>query len=48
MLLFWGLTATNHNTANDLSFMIPALSSALLWPVVFFVLRSWRRGFQVS
>jgi cell shape-determining protein MreD len=48
LLGFWVLTATRQNTANDLSFITPALSSALLWPLVFILLRSWRRGFFVS
>ena len=47
LLVFWVLTATNQNTATDLSFVTPALSSALLWPLVFILLRSWRRGFNV-
>jgi rod shape-determining protein MreD len=48
LLMFWVLTATSQNTADDLSFITPALSSALLWPLVFILLRSWRRGFRVS
>jgi len=47
LLTFWVLTATGQNTATDLSFITPALSSALLWPLVFILLRSWRRGFLV-
>jgi rod shape-determining protein MreD len=48
LLVFWVLTATGQNTATDLSFITPALSSALLWPLVFILLRSWRRGFLVT
>jgi len=34
--------------AQSLLFLLPALTSALLWPVVLQVLRSLRRGYQVS
>ena len=47
LFVFWVLTATSQNTAADLSFVTPAVSSALLWPLVFILLRSWRRGFNV-
>lgn len=48
LLAFWILTASNQNTASNLLFMAPALSSALLWPWVFLLLRKLRRSFQVS
>ncbi len=48
LLVFWVLTATGHNTPNNLAFLFPALSSALLWPLVFFCLRYCRRSFHVT
>jgi rod shape-determining protein MreD len=47
LLVFWVLTATGQNTAQDLVFMYPALSSALIWPVLFPLLRYWRRAWQI-
>lgn len=47
LLLFWVLTATGENTARDLVFMYTALSSALIWPVLFPLLRYWRRAWQI-
>jgi rod shape-determining protein MreD len=46
-LIFWVLTATSQNTPPNLTFIFSALSSALVWPLVFVLLRSWRRGFGV-
>ena len=34
--------------ANSLLFLLPAFSSALLWPFVFHLLRSMRRSFRVT
>jgi rod shape-determining protein MreD len=48
LLVFWVLTASGHNTADNLAFLFPALSSALLWPLVFFCLRYCRRSFHVT
>jgi rod shape-determining protein MreD len=47
-LIFWVLTATSQNTPPNLTFIFSALSSALVWPLVFVLLRSWRRGFGVT
>jgi rod shape-determining protein MreD len=47
MLVFWVLTATGQNTATNLAFVFSALSSALLWPVIFPLLRYWRRAWQI-
>ncbi|MDR2213304.1 MAG: rod shape-determining protein MreD [Pseudomonadales bacterium] len=48
LLAFWILFMAGRNTATDFSFLYPALSSALLWPVVYVLLRSWRRGYLVT
>ena len=34
--------------ASDLTFLLPAVASALLWPVVLHLLRELRRSYQVS
>lgn len=47
LLVFWVLTATGQNTARDLAFVFSALSSALIWPVLFPLLRYWRRAWQI-
>jgi len=47
LLIFWVLTATGQNTPKNLTFVISALSSALIWPVIFPLLRYWRRSWQV-
>ncbi len=47
MLVFWVLTATGQNTARNLAFIFSALSSALIWPVLFPLLRYWRRAWQI-
>lgn len=48
LLAFWVLTANSQNTAPNLIFMISALSSAIVWPFVFFGLRYLRRSFRVA
>lgn len=48
LLIFWVLTATNQNTPPNLAFIFSAMSSALIWPLVFVLLRSWRRGLGVT
>lgn len=48
LLSFWVLTANNQNTAPNLIFMISALSSAIVWPFIFFGLRYLRRTFRVA
>lgn len=47
LLSFWVLTANNQNIAPNLIFMISALSSAIVWPFIFLVLRYLRRTFHV-
>lgn len=47
LLIFWVLTATGQNTPSDLMFVVSALSSALVWPVVFVFLRYGRRVLEV-
>jgi rod shape-determining protein MreD len=47
LLVFWVLTATGQNTAHNLAFTLSALSSALIWPVLFALLRYWRRAWQI-
>lgn len=48
LLVFWVQTATGQNTAENLSFVLTAVTSALLWPLVFVWLRFWRRSFHVT
>jgi rod shape-determining protein MreD len=47
LLIFWVLTATGQNTPKNLTFVITSLSSALIWIVLFPLLRYWRRAWQV-
>ncbi|MBT5483090.1 MAG: rod shape-determining protein MreD [Gammaproteobacteria bacterium] len=47
LMSFWVLTANSQNTAPNLIFMISALSSAIIWPFIFFGLRYIRRTFNV-
>ncbi len=48
LLIFWVLTATGQNTPRNLLFVVSALSSALVWPLVFVLLRFGRRALKVS
>jgi rod shape-determining protein MreD len=48
LIIFWVQTATGHNTADNLVFVLSAVTSALLWPLVFVSLRYWRRSFRVN
>lgn len=48
LLSFWVLTANNQNTPSNLIFMISALSSAIVWPFIFYGLRYLRRTFRVA
>lgn len=48
LMVFWVQTATSQNIPPNLLFVVSALSSALLWPVVFVVLRYWRRALPVT
>src|SRR5690606_27810511 len=35
LLIFWVLTATGQNTPQTLIFVVSAISSALVWPLIF-------------
>jgi rod shape-determining protein MreD len=48
LLIFWVLTATGQNTPRNLLFVVSALSSALVWPLVFVLLRYGRRALKVT
>ncbi|MEY4642248.1 MAG: hypothetical protein RLZZ227_2242 [Pseudomonadota bacterium] len=48
LLNFWVLTATGKNTPPNLMFVVSALSSALVWPLVFVLLRYGRRALKVT
>jgi rod shape-determining protein MreD len=48
LLIFWVLTATGQNTPQNLLFVVSALSSALVWPLVFVLLRFGRRALKVT
>ncbi len=48
LFIFWVQAATGRNTADNLMFIMSALTSALLWPLVFVSLRFWRRSFRVN
>jgi rod shape-determining protein MreD len=48
LLIFWVHTATGQNTPRNLVFVSSALTSALAWPLVFVLLRYWRRTLSVS
>ncbi len=48
LIIFWIQTATGQNTADNLTFVLSALTSALLWPLIFVSLRFWRRSFHVN
>lgn len=48
LLIFWVLTATGQNTPQNLIFVVSALSSALVWPLVFVLLRFGRRALNVT
>lgn len=48
LLIFWVLTATGQNTPKNLLFVVSALSSALVWPLVFVLLRFGRRTLKVT
>ena len=48
LLIFWVLTATGQNTPPNLLFVVSAVSSALMWPLVFVLLRFGRRSLKVT
>jgi rod shape-determining protein MreD len=47
-LLFWIFTALGKPKADSLAFVITAVISAVIWPLVFVGLRFCRRYFQVT
>jgi rod shape-determining protein MreD len=48
LIIFWVQTATGQNTADNLTFVLSACTSALLWPLIFVGLRLCRRSFRVN
>jgi rod shape-determining protein MreD len=48
LLIFWVLTATGQNTPQSLVFVVSAASSALVWPLIFVLLRFGRRALKVT
>lgn len=47
LVSFWVLTVSNQNTSPNLMFLVSAVSSAIVWPLVFHLLRYIRRAFRV-
>tara|TARA_R110000772_G_scaffold120071_4_gene226293 strand:- start:2707 stop:3210 length:504 start_codon:yes stop_codon:yes gene_type:complete len=47
LVSFWVLTVSNQTTSPNLMFLVSALSSAIVWPLVFYILRYLRRSFRV-
>jgi rod shape-determining protein MreD len=47
LVSFWILTVSEQNTLSNLMFLVPAFSSALIWPLVFYGLRYLRRSLHV-
>lgn len=47
LVLFWVLTMNNQNTSSNLMFLVSAVTSAVVWPLVFYGLRYLRRSFRV-
>ncbi len=41
------LTVSNQNTSPNLMFLVSAVTSAIVWPIVFYILRYMRRTFRV-
>lgn len=48
LISFWILTITDQNAPPNLMFMMSALTSALIWPFVFAMLRWLRRAVALS
>ncbi len=48
LVSFWVLTVSNQNTNPDLKFLLSAVTSAVIWPLVFVLLRYLRRTFKVA
>ena len=47
LVSFWVLTVSNQNTSPNLMFLVSAVTSAVIWPLVFYGLRYLRRSFRV-
>jgi rod shape-determining protein MreD len=47
LVSFWVLTVSNQNTSTNLMFLLSAVTSAIVWPLVFYLLRYLRRSFKV-
>ncbi len=47
LVSFWVLTVSNQNTSPNLMFLVSAVTSAIVWPLVFYLLRYLRRSFRV-
>jgi rod shape-determining protein MreC len=47
LVSFWILTVSNQNTSPNLMFLVSAVTSAIIWPIVFYILRYLRRTFRV-
>ncbi len=48
MVCHWLLLVTGQTVAANLMYLMAALSSAIIWPSLFQLLRQIRRGFRVS
>ena len=46
-ICYWLEVITGYTSASDMMFIMGALTSAVLWPSVFQILRQTRRGFEV-
>ncbi|MBN4075395.1 MAG: rod shape-determining protein MreD [SAR86 cluster bacterium] len=47
LVSFWVLTVSSQNTSPNLMFLVSAVTSAIVWPLVFYLLRYLRRSFRV-
>ena len=47
LVSFWVLTVSNQTTSPNLMFLVSAVSSAIVWPLLFYILRYLRRTFRV-
>ncbi len=48
LVSFWVLTMSDQNVPSNMMFILPAFSSAILWPLIFLGLRHLRRSFMIS
>jgi rod shape-determining protein MreD len=46
-LLVWLITPANHLAAHNIAFWLAALVSALIWPLIFILLRTLRRNAHI-